>query len=128
MPKLEYFLVSESVSVDQLTNRTSLFNILEEVKANKFPAVIPQVVVTSAWNREIGDEDIDYQVKVRISLPGEEEPKNFPMNFKIESDRHRLFQGFEHLQIQQPGELKFEVFINDKYTASHTVSIQKDEQ
>ena len=128
MPKLEYFLVSESVSVDQLTNRTSLFNILEEVRANKFPAVIPQVVVTSAWNREIGDEDIDYQVKIRISLPGEEEPKDFSMNFKVESNRHRLFQGFEHLQIQQPGELKFEVFINDEYIASHTVSVQKDEQ
>ena len=128
MPKLEYFLVSESVSVDQGTNRVSLFNILEEVTANKFPVDIPQVVVTSAWNREIGDEDIDYQVKVRISLPGEEEPKDFPMNVKIESKRCRIFHGFEHLRIRQPGELKFKVFINDKYTASHTVSIQKDEQ
>ena len=82
MPKLEYFLVSESVSVDQLTNRTSLFNILEEVRANKFPAVIPQVVVTSAWNREIGDEDIDYQVKVRISLPGRRRAERFSDEFQ----------------------------------------------
>ncbi len=30
MPKLEYFLICESVSVDQDTNRLSLFNVLED--------------------------------------------------------------------------------------------------
>lgn len=128
MPKLEYFLVSESVSVDQQTNRASLFNILDEVRENKFPTVIPQVVVTSAWNYEGGDEDIDYQVRVRMSLPGKEKPKDVPVNVKIEKNRHRLFLQLMNLRIKQPGELKFEVFINDEYTASHTVLIQKDEQ
>ena len=128
MPKLEYFLVSESVSVDQQTNRASLFNILDEVRENKFPIVIPQVVVTSAWNYEGGDEDIDYQVRVRMSLPGKEKPKDVPVNVKIEKNRHRLFLQLMNLRIKQPGELKFEVFINDEYTASHTVLIQKDEQ
>ena len=128
MPKLEYFLVSESVSVDQQTNRASLFNILDEVRDNKFPTVIPQIVVTSAWNYEEGDEDIDYQVKVSISLPSEEEPKDVPVNIKIEKSQHRLFLKLMNLQIEQPGELKFEVFINNEYAASHTVLIQKDEQ
>ena len=127
MPKLEYFIVSESISVDQQTNRASLFNILEEVRKNKFPSVIPQAIVTSAWNYESGDEDIDYQVKVRIYSPGEEKPKDIPVNVSIEY-RHRLFLKLVNLEIKQPGELKFEVFINDKYTASHTVLIQKDEQ
>ena len=127
MPKLEYFIVSESISVDQQTNRASLFNILEEVRKNKFPSAISQAIVTSAWNYEIGDEDVDYQVKIRIYSPGEEEPKDIPVNVSIEY-RHRLFLKLENLQIKQPGELKFEVFINDKYIASHTVLIQKDEQ
>ena len=129
MPKLEYFLVSESVSVDQQTNRASLFNILDEVRENKFPTVIPQAVVTSAWDYEVGDENIDYQVKVRVYLLGEEDLKVFPMNVKIEpNNRHRLFMQLLNLQIKQPGELKFEIFLNDKYTASHTVLIEKDEQ
>lgn len=128
MPKLEYFLVSESVAVDQQTNRASLFNILDEIRENQFPIVIPQAVVTSAWNYEVGDEDIDYQVKVRMSLPGEENPKDIPVNVKIETNQHRLFLQVMNLKIKQPGELKFEVLINDKHTASHTVLIQKDEQ
>lgn len=128
MPKLEYFLVSESVAVDQQTNRASLFNILDEIRENQFPIVIPQAVVTSAWNYEVGDEDIDYQVKVRMSLPGEENPKDIPVNVKIETNQHRLFLQVMNLRIKQPGELKFEVLINDKHTASHTVLIQKDEQ
>ncbi len=128
MPKLEYFLVSESISVDQRTNRLSLFNILSEFRSDQFPAVIPQAVVISAWNYESGDEDIDYQVKVHVSLPGKEKPKNFSTNIKIESNRHRLFQEFVNLQIAKPGELKFEVFINDEYIASHTVLVQQDEE
>lgn len=128
MPKLEYFLVSESVSVDQQTNRASLFNILDEVRENQFPTTIPQAVVTSVWDYESGDEDVDYQVKVRMSLPDEKEPKDIPVNVKIEKGRHRLFLKLENLQIEQPGKLRFEVFINDKYTASHTVLVQKDEQ
>ena len=128
MPKLEYFLVSESVSVDQGTNRVSLFNILEEFRPNQFPTSIPQAIVTSAWNYESGDENIDYQVKVRISLSGEERSQDFLMNFKMEPNRYRLFQEIVNIPIQQPGELKFEVFINNKYIASHTVLVQQDEE
>lgn len=129
MPKLEYFLVSESVSVDQQTNRASLFNILDEVRENQFPTTIPQAVVTSVWDYEVGDENIDYQVKVRVYLPNGENPKDFPMNVKIEpNNRHRLLLRLLNLQIEQPGELKFEIFLNDKHISSHTVLIEKDEQ
>lgn len=128
MATLEYFLVCESVSVDQRTNRASLFNVLDEVRANRFPTFIPQAVVTSAWNFEDGDEDIDYQVRVHISPPGEEMQEPLHMNVKIESYRHRLFLEIANLRVQEPGELRFEVFMNDEFAASHTVSIEKDEQ
>ena len=129
MPKLEYFIVSESVSVDQQTNRASLFNILDEVRENQFPTTIPQAVVTSVWDYEVGDENIDYQVKVRVYLPSGENLKDVPMNVRIEpNNRHRLLLHLLNLQIEQPGELKFKIFLNDKYIASHTVLIEKDEQ
>ena len=45
MPKLEYFLVSESISIDRDRNQVSVFNILEEAYIPKAgPAVIPQSV------------------------------------------------------------------------------------
>ena len=47
MAELEYFLVAESVSVDQLTNRISLFNVVEQVAASKFPVTIPQIVAVA---------------------------------------------------------------------------------
>ena len=32
MPRLEYFIVCESISTDQETNRVSLFNVLEDLQ------------------------------------------------------------------------------------------------
>ena len=128
MASLEYFLVCESVSVDQRTNSASLFNILDEIRANDFPMSIPKAVVTSAWNYEDGDEDIDYQVKVHIFLPGEKMQKPGPMNVRIEPNRHRLFLEIVNLRVQEPGELKFEIFINDEYVARYTVLAVKGQQ
>jgi hypothetical protein len=125
MPKLEYFVVSESVSVDQTTNRVSLFNVLEDVRSPEFPVTIPQIVATTAWNREPSDGDIDYQTMLRVYPPGEEAPKEFPLNFKIEHDRLRHFHFISSLTIQQPGELKFEILINGQHAATHTVTIHK---
>ena len=128
MPKLEYFIVSEGVSVDRQTNRVSLFNVLEEAHLDRFPAAIPQVVVTSAWNREPLDEDVDYQVQLRIYAPGEESHREFTTNIRIETDRHRVLQRIVNLQVSQPGELKFEVLINGQHAASHVVTIHQAEQ
>ncbi len=55
MPKLEYFLVAESVSVDQQTNRISFFNVVEQVNVPVFPFTIPQIVAVASWNTEEGD-------------------------------------------------------------------------
>ena len=84
MPRLEYFIVSESISVDQRTNRVSVFNVVDELQVSQFPATIPQVVATSAWNREPSDEDTDYQAMLRIYPPAEDTPKEFTLNFRLE--------------------------------------------
>jgi hypothetical protein len=123
MPKLEYFIVCESVSVDQQTNRVSLFNVIEEVWSSRFPATISQAIATSAWHREPADEHVDYQVQLRIYAPGEDSYKEFPVNVKIEKDRHRIFHELANLRVSQPGNLKFEVLINGQYAATHTVTI-----
>ncbi len=125
MPKLEYFVVSEGISVDVLTNRISLFNVIEGVQSKELPILLPQIVATSTWNKEPSDGDNDYQTSLRIYPPGEERPKEFAINFRMEQDRHRIHQTIINLQITQPGELILEVLLNGKHIASHTVSVKK---
>ncbi len=68
MPKLEYFLICESTSTDQVTNRVSLFNVLENLQVlragaarQQQPSVAPFFEAVSCWNREPGDEERDFQ-------------------------------------------------------------------
>lgn len=95
MPKLEYFLICESMSTDQETNRVSLFNVLEDLQVlppgttPQPQLLVPHFVAVSCWNREPGDEDKDFQAILRIHPP-KKEPKEFSMNFKMERPRYRL--------------------------------------
>ena len=61
MPKLEYFLICESIVIDQDRNLASAFNILEEVSC-PIPTLIPQVVALSTWRLQPEDQDCDFQV------------------------------------------------------------------
>jgi len=47
MPQLEYFLVAESTSVDQHTNRVSIFNVAETANVENFPALISCVAISA---------------------------------------------------------------------------------
>lgn len=122
MPKLEYFLVSESLSVDQETNNVSVFSILEEFSGKQ----IPRLVATSSWNIEPNEQDRDYQVTLTIRLPGGEtlpESNDFKVNFTTQRKRHRVFQHVHGLKLEKAGDLVFEVLLDGKRQATHTVTI-----
>ena len=68
MPRLEYFLVAESISVDRETNQLSVFNVLDDLELS-LPTQIPQLVALSSWNIEPHERDQDLQVMLRILLP-----------------------------------------------------------
>lgn len=128
MPRLEYFLVCESISTDQETNRVSLFNVLEDLEVlpqgtgreNKL--FVSQFVAVSCWNQQPGDEDKDFQATLRIHAP-KQEPKDFPMNFKMERPRYRLSFRFQGMPKLEPGEVKFELLLNGQHVAWHTVNV-----
>jgi hypothetical protein len=125
MPKLEYFLVCESVSTDRETNRVSLFNIIEEVQLSAAPGsgyIIAQFVAVACWNRMPADEGKDYQATLRIHSPGEESI-DFPLNFQMERPRHRLTFRFQGLPAVRPGDLRFELLVNGQHTADHIVTV-----
>ena len=125
MPKLEYFLVCESVSIDQETNRVSLFNIIEDIQPatrGTSGVIIVQLVAASCWIRAPGDEDKDFQAILRIHA-SEEEPKDFAMNFRMEKPRQRLSLRIQGAPQSKPGNLRFELLLNGQHAAEHTVVV-----
>ena len=123
MASLEYFLVSRSVSVDQETNQVSIFDVIEEASASKFPSNIPNCVAISLWRKDPREADEEMQVMLNITLPDGKAHK-FPINFQMKNRRHRIIQRMEGLPIPKEGEIRFEVSLNGEHAATHIVDVK----
>ncbi len=125
MPSLEYFIVSEGVSVDQNTNNVSVFAILEEISGS-LPLRGSRLVATSSWNMSPDEQDRDFQVALRITLPSGKvmpESNDLKVNFTTTRRRHRVFQHVSGLAVEKPGDLVFEVLLDGEPKATHTITI-----
>jgi hypothetical protein len=125
MARLEFFVISEGVSVDKFTNRLSLFNILEEVANKVFPFQLPHFLAVSMWVMEAGDGERDFQCMLRITMPNMP-PKEFTTNFRFISRRHRVIQGIQGLPLNEPGMVQFEVLLNGEHAATHEVDVVRE--
>ena len=127
MPSLEYFVVADSISVDQDSDRISLFHIVEEVSATDLPARVPRPVAVSSWRVQPEEYGRDFQVTLKIHRPWEEKQpayQEFAINFTAERERHRMHHFVVGLPIRQPGDLEFEVLLNGEHAARHIVTIR----
>jgi len=130
MPKLDYFLVADSVSTDRERNTVSLFHILEEWPA-RLPLVIPQLVAVSSWTIPPEDMGRDFQVTLNIRLPGDQEAPDFqifPVNFTADRPRHRAYHFVKGLRVEHAGDMVFEILINGRLAASQVVWVRASEE
>lgn len=122
-PRLEYFVVSESVSVDALTNRVSLFNILEVIRSRRFPGVYPALYATAVWLIEDQERGTDYTTMLRVTVPGGQQ-QEYTSNFTAQGRRHRIFQRLEGIPLAQPGQITFELLLNAQHAAQHIIDVE----
>ena len=127
MPRLEYFLVADSVSVDQFTNTVSVFHVIEQIRAPKFPVHIPRFACVSSLNIEEEDFGKDFQLTVNIKNPSGKYGEPNRINFTAEKRRQRFIAHLVNFKIEGRGQLLFELLLNKERLASHTVDIIKDE-
>ena len=132
MPKLEYFVVAESLVTDRETNLVSLFNVLEEFTVSRVPAKLPKFVAVSSWLVLPEERDEDCQVVLRVHLPEGHDPPvmdDFKVNFTTERSRHRIYQYVDGVLITREGELRIELLLDGKHQAEHTLTIHvRDEE
>jgi len=127
MPKLEYFIVCESVSVDQTTNAVSLFNVYEDVRLVPAGTPTPRVtnmVAVCCWLREENDEaGVKHRAVLRIHRE-DTEPQDMPLEFDVgDRNRMRLFFRFQGPFPARPGQLRLEILLNDEHQANHVINI-----
>src|SRR5689334_5142896 len=110
MPRLEYFLAAESISIDQATNRVSLFNVIDELGAPGFPIWVPTIYTVACLERAPGDEQVHFQAMIRLSGAPVGPPRDHPVNFVFgERIRMRLTHLIQAAQLVAPGTLVIEL-------------------
>lgn len=124
MARLEFFVVSKSVAVDQATNFASVLEILEVIQTAKLPAIIPECVAISLWRVEPGDAQRDQQLLLRITSPGGS-TNEVRSNFRLTTPRHRVLQRIQGLPVDQEGQIRFELILNGQHAAEHVVDVQR---
>lgn len=123
MPRLEYFLVAEAISVDRETNSISLFNVVEELRPESLPYTIPKLVAVSCWKAAPEEQGQEFQVLLKVHVPGAFAPAQIPLNFTMEGERYRFNQTLLHACMDRPGAIRFELFLNSEHVADYSVTI-----
>ncbi len=122
MPKLEFFIVCESVSIDVESGKISLFNVIEDIFTDALPDYV-NINAVGLWNVEPEDAGKDYQASLRITPPGLAEGPVFPMNLTRGRLRYRAVFAVRNIPLNQPGRLVVEAMMNGEHVASHTVIV-----
>jgi hypothetical protein len=124
MPRLAQFVVADSFSVDQSTNRLSIFNVLEAIGVPSFPLVYPEAAVISTWMMAPADLGKDFQVLLRVTFPGGIRPAENAANLRGSHSRHRILQRLIGLPLTETGQIRFELLLNGHSEGEYLVDVQ----
>jgi hypothetical protein len=119
-PKL--LLCAEGVVVDQRTNNTSAFNILEQLNFQSLPVVFPKMVILSVLERDKGDPE-KWKGRLRIDLAGSvilDRPVEHNFQGKTRSRNMITIGG---LPITQPGIMEISLVKGDEKIMLYTIEI-----
>ena len=125
MPRLEYFLVSESSTIDNESGAFSVFNVMNEAKFENFPAVLPKLALVACWiptPDEIGSGD-EFQVTFNFRLPDSAQSGQIRSSFQAESRFQHLIMNVVGIPVERPGEIVIDLLLNDQKQASHTIFV-----
>jgi hypothetical protein len=130
MPHIEYFVVSQSISIDQDKNRVSIFHIFEELSFKKFPGRIPMLVITTLWDISDEERDREFEGEIILNPPDIAEPIRYPFRFRTDkiAPRQRVIYELKNTSVPGVGEFRFEVFLEGRRHAGHTIHIRETEK
>ena len=108
--KLVFAVLAQSVSLDQMTGRLSLFNLVEGIQAPRFPTVLGELVFVAVLRREAADQNrFDATLTVRIGQTTIG-LANIAVDFQ-DKQNTRLIGNFQGLPVLTAGTLEFSLAI-----------------
>jgi hypothetical protein len=112
MPSLLLFVPTESLSIDQGSNRLSLFNVLEQINVANFPARLAQICLVTLWQRD-RNESKDEAFGQIIDLRDPDGMSLCPprlARFTMPKKRHRLVSIIGNVEIHRAGQHEIRLY------------------
>lgn len=119
-PKL--LLCAEGVAVDQRTNNSSAFNILEQLNFKSLPVAFPKMVILSVLERDEGDAE-KWSGEICVSLAGSDIVKQTLKHDFRGLPRSRNILTLGGLPITQPGTMEVCLLKEGKKIISYTIQV-----
>lgn len=104
--KLKYILCAELCSVDGVSNKLSVFNLIEHIVAPAYPIALPFISIVFSVERT-PDERPKCEVNIAILLDGRELSET---TLEVEFEEAMIARAIGHLQgffVPAPGSLEF---------------------
>jgi hypothetical protein len=121
--ELLFLTCAESASIDQTTNRLSLFNIVEEISAAAFPGMVPSAALVMIAERESHEPD-QATLQLSLLLNGQQlYSASLVVHFQQQM-RCRVVANMNGIPLNGPGRLEFNVEYSSKSLGRWPVEIK----
>lgn len=121
--KLDYFIVADSLVLDQFTQRVSIFHIVDEIIAPAFPVVLPSLATVACLEGEPSDSARPHRAILRLAGSAAAEPYDLASEFALLGARHRLVHRVENVVLSAPGIMEFSLFISGELLAQRGITV-----
>lgn len=118
MIRTKCIFFADSVAIDRLSNRLSVFHIYEQLRATAFPVFLPSFVLVALLERELSDSDAP-QATLRIKL---DDDVLFEQRLEVNFGNERLTRAVSHFQgmvIPRQGDIRAELQVGEDLFQSY---------
>lgn len=124
MIKANYLILSEWISLDQITGLASIHNILEKFSSPEFPFTVNKIAMLAFFERKPNDPytyEIQWKLLNNESLIKEDK---VAVDFK-DKLKHKRVNIFQWIEIQEPWDLRLSIYHDGKEINRYTIEVEK---
>jgi hypothetical protein len=123
--KVQFSVCAQSIAIDQLTSRLSIFNVLDQINLPAFPVFIPELTFVALVRREQERDDEQFKCHLTVTQQGRQAAEaDSPIGF-FNASVARLIFNFSGLAIHTPGEISFNLTLPGEEIHTLTIPVNQ---
>jgi len=125
--KVQFAVCAQSIAIDQLTSRLSIFNVLDQVAVPAFPVFIPELTFVALIRREQEQDHDQLKCQLTITKQGKKSAEAESRIGFGSASVARLVFNFSGLAIHSAGEIDFNLTLPGGEIHTLTIPVNKVE-